>query len=79
MTTYSISLDSVIAQDMTATAWADGYAAFLSSELSDAAGQDVEVEFGDSNTLPSDLREHAQRAWHTWCGMSDAEQSEWID
>lgn len=77
--TITIALDSVTPQDMTATAWAKGYAAYLASELTDSAGEDVEVRLGDRTYIPSDLRDAASDAWHTWCGMSDAEQSEWID
>lgn len=76
--TITIALDSVIPQDMTATAWAQGYANYLASELTDATGENVEVRLGDHADIPSDLRDAAQAAWEAWCGMSDAEQSEWI-
>ena len=77
--TITIALDSVIPQDMTQVEWARGYAAFLASELTDAAGEDVEVRLDNVTDIPADLRDAGQRAWNAWCGMSDAEQSEWMD
>ena len=79
MTTYTIALDSVIPADPTATAWARGYAAYLAAELTDETGEDVEVKLGENTDLPGDLRAVSNAAYDAWCGMSDAEQSEWID
>lgn len=75
----TIATDSVIPSDMTATAWAEGYALFLADYLDDAVGGDHHVKLGENTDLPGgEYRDLCNRAYDQWCGMSDDEQAEWI-
>lgn len=80
MTIITIALDSVIPQDMTEIAWAKGYAKFLAAHLDEVFGGEHTVRLGEHTDHPSDAyRVAGNRAYDDWCGMSDAEQAEWID
>lgn len=79
MTTITISLDSVIPSDPSATAWARGYAKFLAAQLTEETGEEHTVKLGENNDLPSsEHRDLCNRAYDRWCGLSDAEQAAWI-